>query len=121
MKNESRYDALANVMAGRDFRLSFFANLTKSVSHFCSIEKLAVCGPILNQYFQHFLQAGLPLHSIDAIKNVDWQIFTEGGCVIAIHKAKKYLARISRLNPSMQQSIREKFGIEPEVLEDTIC
>ncbi len=70
-----------------------------------------------DMYFHHFLQPGLPLHSLDAIKYVDWDRYQELASPEDVEKAISYLARISRLNLSMQDNFREKFGIEPQVLD----
>ena len=69
-----------------------------------------------DMYFHHFLQPGLPLHALDAIKYVDWDKYQDLSSPQDVETATAYLERISRLNPNMQDHFREKFGVEPQVL-----
>ncbi|MDB9741953.1 hypothetical protein OAB00_03780 [Akkermansiaceae bacterium] len=65
-------------------------------------------------YFHLFLHPGLPLYALDAIHQVNWEGYKKNALFKDIEKAISYLSRIANLNPTMQQDIREKFGVEPQ-------
>jgi len=73
-------------------------------------KKTSIC----NRFFDLFLNPGLPLHSLDAIKHVDWQAFKQSATTEAIQRSKNYLTRIATLNPTMQQDLMRKFTLIKE-------
>ena len=74
---------------------------------------LASIDTVCNRHFHHFLQDGLPLHSLDALRQVNWEKFKETASPQAMTEATHYIARISNLNSSIQEKLHRKFGIEP--------
>ena len=73
---------------------------------------LASIDTVCDRYFHHFLQDGLPLHSLDALNQVDWKKFKETTSAQAVTEATSYITRIFHLNPSMQEKLHKNFGIE---------
>ncbi len=77
-------------------------------------KEMSLSGLFCNLFLHFFLAPGLPVYSYQALFRVEWDQYLSVSSSNAKYFTKSYITRASRLNPSMQKALKDRFGIEPE-------